>query len=623
MSFDIRRPGNRPRGRYAGGASSSSIPTVSVYIPKPATQSKEHLKEHLDTFFGSRNGTTFVPEEGRNFTVSSLSKMSNRVVSDRCTVSIVKNMPIYTRPFYVFDAGAGIGGNSLSFADNGNVAAVFAFEKDDETRKMLENNVKDYNFERKISINKEFSKVPSEYSGSVLFIHPDWPRFSGEQSFPTKGITFAGRPLEQLLAENRHCSLVAIRLPLGYELESVAGFYYQQYDLKKSLLLIAISKEGMQNAERKGFTNFTELTKKRKEEMDSEEWLQKFQMFLFEKILARVFPDDQQARVPYLEQGPMRLWLQAFTHESYDIKFNYEELETIGDRTLEDVFTKYLVRLHRTRPGFPELNKAQITQLKRYYMSGKQSQQQQKLTMLLGASPFLRYIGTEMTTDMFEDLFESIFGALSEITDMYVDPIGMSGTANCYRLIKSIFDEVGIDLTAATEGDKSLVYQIFNQSDWGMPIEEVVNNGELYIVKIKFSDKALVELGKVGLKVDPLLGQAEGAQQKMTIMQAYTAALASLEGYGFRSRSMEEKGKEKDLQDSVISKYLPQVNKKLKAEGFKTYQIVTPKTSSTSQGHLIQLYGVRTNNTTYLLLSLQAETILDGRREIFRKYIEL
>ena len=36
------------------------------------------------------------------------------------------------------------------------------------------------------------------------------------------------------------------------------------------------------------------------------------------------------------------VWIRAFTSETYDPTFNYEDLEYVGDRILKVVFIKYL-----------------------------------------------------------------------------------------------------------------------------------------------------------------------------------------------------------------------------------------------------------------------------------------
>ena len=50
-------------------------------------------------------------------------------------------------------------------------------------------------------------------------------------------------------------------------------------------------------------------------------------------MLLKILPAEDIP--PYLSDESMKIWIQAFTHETRDPNVNYEELEIVGDRVLD------------------------------------------------------------------------------------------------------------------------------------------------------------------------------------------------------------------------------------------------------------------------------------------------
>lgn len=581
---------------------------------------KAHLVNHIDHFFGIRNKRSFRPVEGVNYTLETLSYMTPESIARNITDDIVKRMPTPSRPFFVFECCAGIGGNTLSFAENPAVQGVYAFERDEKRQEMLRQNVNAYGLEGKVAVMGEFQGVPDDdtYRGSVLYMDPPWlpPTISGDKSTPDQyllsGIKIGAYTLEEWAHFCKHCSLIVMRVPPGYKLGPLQDkdTKVEIVDLNKSRLYIITNPAAMKYAEMKGVTSFDREAKSKITELSQGEWIQGFQYFIYD-LLKRIIPDDTE-RVKYVDAPAMKLWLMAFTHESFSRKINYEELEIIGDRILEYAFTKYITR------HYPQLTKKEITQLKRAYMSRKQSNKQPEYAQMLGFAPYIRYIGLELTNSIYEDVFESFFGALDEVSDLIKPGLG---AINVYNFVKSLFDQVGIDLALATEGDKSLVYERFNQFGWGRPEEEDDTTGEGTRVTIKLTPQALQFLSRKGLtNVNPVLGSAMARTKVAASKQAYTIALQTIERLGVQPEKLAEEREKMLLHNETLRPYLADVNRRLASSGFINFEFFSPKTSASRSGYLVQLFGLRKDGTKELLQSALAENREAGEVMVLSAY---
>lgn len=141
-----------------------------------------------------------------------------------------------------------------------------------------------------------------------------------------------------------------------------------------------------------------------KKEMDAR-WLGDLQQYLADFLSMFIESDDVVDSL--LTSDAMGTWARAFTHETYDADFNYEELEMVGDRLLEPAFTLYMFqRFGQTT----RLTSQILTEVKNRYMS---KVYQARKSHFYGFDRYLRIPSTvSVNISTREDVYESFCGAL-------------------------------------------------------------------------------------------------------------------------------------------------------------------------------------------------------------------
>lgn len=338
------------------------------------------------------------------------------------------------------------------------------------------------------------------------------------------------------------------------------------------------------------------------------QWLQKLQIFINKKLMP--ITKDQKERNQFLTPDSMAIWAKAFTHETYDPSFNYEELEFQGDAILKSVFPEYLM----TR--FPHLSKDGYTDLNSKYMGAVQHF---TLSQKMGFAPFIRVRGLDYPIQNIQaDLLESFFGALNAIANNIVKGLGYIYS---YNMIAYLFEDIYIDGSKSNKGsEKTQVQQIFTRFDLPKPNEKTyepskneynvsillnpnINNQTILEIS-KSSDvsrsksehdayseaiKKLSEMGIITVKhtvtenfrsgssnmitfsvellpehikflneysvnvTNKTIGSASAQTKKEAEAKAYTNALDTLTSYGITSDWAEKAKLEKDLSDPIIS----------------------------------------------------------------------
>lgn len=371
----------------------------------------------------------------------------------------------------------------------------------------------------------------------------------------------------------------------------------------------------------------------------------------------------------YFDDDAMKIWILAFTNETYSPSDNNEDLEYLGDIVLKSIFPKYLMR------KFPQLHKNDYTELNTRYMS---KMEQGKLGYEMGFSKkdgtkphLIRTKGVDlMTMNLVADAFEAFFGALDTISDNIRDGLGY---ANCYNMIIYLF--ANKEISDSGSHAKTQIQQLFTRFELPKPLEKSDEGKE---IQIKFTPKMMLYLKQNNIKTNELLShsnekkdaykQAIFTLQKLDIIktneitqtnknkdkQMFDVILTNnhlnfLKNYGislnnniighgeaptkkdaefkayfnaldFLSKikvdlapegittSWAEKNKLLlDISHPDVSKYLKPVAAKLSKEQFVSFEFVTPAKTSEKKNALIQLIGIRSDGKKYVLASTKVD----------------
>ena len=180
-------------------------------------------------------------------------------------------------------------------------------------------------------------------------------------------------------------------------------------------------------------------------------WRQNLASFLYDLLIKAEIIETHEKNV-FFDDKNLKIWADAFTHETYSTTDNYEDLEYVGDAILKAVFPTYLRKL------FPKLNRAKYTEINISYMS---KMQQGLLSRKLGLGQYIR-VANEISANLNleSDVFESFFGALFEVSNN-VD--NGSGYTCCFNMIIYLFNDITINEESHKGANKSIVLQIFSR----------------------------------------------------------------------------------------------------------------------------------------------------------------
>lgn len=587
-------------------------------------------RKYLDTYFGIRNGIKGQPKEGVNFALETLTYMTSHNRADQITQMIVDQMKKERKqiPFGIFEFCAGIGGNTMSFLENPAVQWVVSYELRPDRRQMLHNNLVMYGLTlggKAFVPDEPFTGVPPEYKEAVLYLDPPWlpENVKGHEStknqYILSGMKIGDKTLEQWIASCSQCAMIVIRVPPSYKLNSVPGFRIESQLLKNSLMIFAISEQrALQTPAAQTITQGDEIIKKDNETItpaaqiinQHDDWYNGLRDFLRE-ILKMIIPSSELIEKMVSEES-MKIWVNCFTHETYDpnVGKNYEELEMVGDHSMEYNFIMYL---YKTIPG---ITRSELSELKSNYIS---KPFQAKVAINLGLPKWVR-MGIGKDTHTFEDILESFFGGINLVGDM-VFKFG-AGTGLCYNMIVKIFENVQINMEFAEGKPKTQIKETFEKLHWGTAIANFDKPGKITTASISFTPEAMETLKSVGLQLkSPVFAVATGTSKKVASDNAYKQALEVIRQMGITDEWVQKMRGNRDLDNPELIPYFQPVQEKLSREGYESFYLKKVKT--TTEGKYIQMIGVKPDNTLVILATTDGpreET--EGKAEILRKYLQ-
>lgn len=353
---------------------------------------------------------------------------------------------------------------------------------------------------------------------------------------------------------------------------------------------------------------------------DQQQWLQQFQLFMYNVLAPLVpeTPENPQRRINYVGQEAIILWLQAFTHETVDPEFNYEELELLGDRVLKTSFCDYLTQ------RFPGIKKGTLSLHEDTYMS---KLYQRELSVKLGFQPWIRVRDTDISTNILEDVFESFVGALFRVSDM-VEKRGM-GYLNCFNLMVHLFNDVPIDPTRAIGKSKTQIKQMFEKMGWGTPIEREdrdTSSGGVSTVSILPTPQAIqyMRCSGTGINLRSPLGVGTANTKTGATATAYDRALEELFRVGVTHEWVQQEKDQRELSNPLIQNYVGPAQRRLQQEGYVRMRFCTPRTAVSAQNATVQLLGVNREGRESILAStvVPVKEMNEGKRQVLEKYIQ-
>jgi dsRNA-specific ribonuclease len=583
-----------------------------IFLLVNITVMSQKTKEYIDTFFGTRNGIKGTPVENVNYTEETLTYMTPKNRGDEIVKIIVDRMKQrqFKIPFGVFECCAGIGGNTLSFLDSPSVEWTVSYEISPERRDMLRRNISMYKLESRCFIpNEGFGGVPPQYVGSVLYFDPPWlpSHIKGNEStkedYVLRGIKIGTKTLEEWISECRHCSMIVMRVPPGYNLEPTPGFKYESMLLgpkKNSLLIIA-------------YPDVTTTKIAPVQDDLNMEWYEGLRSYLRDQVLPLVVKSEEN-RKKLVSDEAMKVWIICFTHESYNpnVGQNYEELELVGDHSMESNFMMYLYL------NYPKMTRSDLSQLKSHYMS-KPAQAQ--MSLKLGLNKWVRYRTININMHTFEDIIEAFFGGLHILGDQ-VFKFG-AGNGLCYAMINWLFEDTPVDREYTKGKPKTIIKETFEMLHWGKAIEtyEKNPNTNLTTVTISFPSEAMSTLQSLGVNLpSPVIAIEEGHTKKIASDKAYDVTLQKIRAIGITEEWVTSVRGTRNMRNPELAPFVEPVQAKIKSQGFKGFY--ASKVQQTNNGKMFQLIGIKPDDTRVILEETdQPMDDTEGKKTLFMKYL--
>jgi dsRNA-specific ribonuclease len=230
----------------------------------------------------------------------------------------------------------------------------------------------------------------------------------------------------------------------------------------------------------------------------------------------------------------MALYSRAFTHQSIHPEQNYEFLEILGDVTCNKIVVWYI------KDRFPVLqNTAGVKVIARLRINLVSKKNFSLLAEKLGFDDFIsceKEIKEQKGKALLEDTFEAFFGATEMLLDSLVHP--GAGYGICFKILKSIFDELPISLKyedlydPITRLKETFDFYRSNLPGrqcpllWGSMLFENTKTEKGQMVQLFQSDKATHRKKLLSTAEAPLLDDAK--------QMAAIKALQNIEKEGFR-----------------------------------------------------------------------------------------
>lgn len=296
---------------------------------------------------------------------------------------------------------------------------------------------------------------------------------------------------------------------------------------------------------------------------DSAQWTAEFQDYLFH-LLRMIWPSQKGEEICKQMVGPemMPIWIKAFTHETYDIdvRNNYENFETLGDKFVGAAFTLYTYNYFEGN-----INEQELTNYKNQYM---QKLYQAEVSRFMKLGNWLRLSeDTKPTFKMFEDVFESFCGAMHIVGDLVKPGFGF---VLVRKLVDLIFSKIKLDPRYGRDAPRTTVGQMFQGLGYADHFDEVaLGDGRTF--KIVLHDDLFRFLQRYfpALKTN-VIADVKSSSKKAAKDLAWYNALIFLEGVGMTKKAVDEikETNKLDFLETLNERLVKMVRSKFQKEGY-------------------------------------------------------
>lgn len=329
-------------------------------------------------------------------------------------------------------------------------------------------------------------------------------------------------------------------------------------------------------------------------------------------ILLSIADNNEEIVSKLTDETSMKVWIKAFTHESYNPNFgeNYEELELLGDSVIRTIFLEYIME------AFPDADRSMMSEFASYYLKGYTLHQ---LSVKLGLHP---YINTRIETaiKLDEDVFESFIGALFILGNQRIT-YG-SGFVLCATLLRKLFNDMDFDIETVKQGDPH--GRLINYITMiGMRPDDII---EQWIPRdnriiISASPSLMKRLNLMNpILVDKFVGNKGKRDSKV---EAYGEILKALSNKGLTEDWFRSEQLKIELSDPVIGQLYRNALNLAKQRGYDHIELYNPRYSKKVLGKsnlYIEVLGVDKNGRKTVLSIGSGVTIRDAKINALRNY---
>jgi len=318
--------------------------------------------------------------------------------------------------------------------------------------------------------------------------------------------------------------------------------------------------------------------------------------------LLSLFIDDEKAiEVMTTNKDLQKLWVKAWTHETYDIEENYETLETIGDGAVGYSFISFIL------DNDPTVDEGELTALKSKSCDKNAFRQ---ISWELKMDTWLRFGGgVKSNTNTAEDVVESFCGVLQVAGTYYLEKkditfVPGSGIKYVYDFIEFLYGKVVFSPEMYISDPKSALLQAAEGLVGGIGIgnaiveEFDIKESGNHTLTLSWSDKAVNALKELDKKQKKIIVKVEAGSKKTVIAKGYFEAIKELDNRNSSIRwlrNIKKENKWKTYDQSLIKKVMKRLRKEYGDEA--TLELYMPKSTTSISGAAIMLLAILPDKT--------------------------